>query len=122
VGPAWYHAISAFDDKLILMRTDPALSPPGADVPGLDVLSENAVEHGPDPFLLAEQRLFLRIHDALRIIDVSNPDVPVPSAVFQTNGALSHPSCENGELLVAAGRYGILQIDLDTDNLLDAAP
>jgi hypothetical protein len=121
-GRPWYHAVGAFDDTLILMRMGPAPSPPGADVPGFDVLSENAVEHSPDPFLLAEQRLFLRHYDALQIIDVSNPALPVPRATFLTNGSFSNPLFENGELLLAAGTYGIVQIDLDTDNLLDATP
>ncbi len=121
-GRPWYHAVGAFDDTLILMRMGPAPSPPGADVPGFDVLSEKAVEHGPDPFLLAEQRLFLRHYDALQIIDVSSPALPVPRATFLTNGDFSDPLLENGELLLAAGTSGILQIDLDTDNLLDATP
>jgi LVIVD repeat len=121
-GRPWYHALGAFDDKLSLMHMGPATSPPGAGVPGFDVLSEKAVEHVPEPFLLAEHRLFLRNYDGLQIIDVSDPAAPVPMAFFQANGALSNPLCENGELLVAAGRWGILQIDLDTDNLLDAAP
>jgi hypothetical protein len=46
----------------------------------------------------------------------------VRGTFFQANGVLSNPLCENGELLVAAGSWGILQIDLDTDNLLDATP
>jgi hypothetical protein len=121
-GRPWGHALGAFDDKLLLMRMGATTSQPHLGLPDFIIMSEKAVEHGPEPFLLAEQRLLLRIFDGLEIIDVSDPAAPVPRAFFQTNGALAELVLEGGELLTAAGRYGVLRIDLDTDNLLDAAP
>ena len=118
----WYDPSGAFDDKLTLMRITRTLPPMHAGILGFDVLSENALERRPEPYLLAGQRLLLRLYGGLAVIDVSDPAAPVARAFFQAKGALSHFALDNRELLIAAGQYGVLQLDLDADNLLDATP
>jgi hypothetical protein len=124
----WGTALGAFDDTLTLLRAEagaPVGALPGdfAVLPGdFAVLSQSAVAVGPTLGGLAAGRLFLDVIAGLQVIDIVNPKAPVARAFFPHVRPLARALVEQGELVFAGGALGILQFDLDTENLPGAAP
>ncbi|KYF93623.1 hypothetical protein BE18_51025 [Sorangium cellulosum] len=87
---------------------------------GFDVLSETPVDRWMTlmPYA-AERRAFFNVYGGTLMVDYDDPRSPVAQAFF--HGASSPRVLldrARDEVVVAAGRYGIHQLDLDASNLL----
>jgi hypothetical protein len=113
----WGEAIGAFDHTLSLLRLS---GPPASGQPGLlgfQTLSESTLATEQPLADIIPGRVFLRAFGGRLMIDISNPVHPVLKAFLPLDAIMGAALYQDGKMLVPAGRNGIIEHDLATDNL-----
>jgi hypothetical protein len=95
------------------------LAPAGGG--GFDVRSDAPIQWQGTPYATAANRAFFQVAGGVLMLDVENPGQPLGQAYFQTLYQRSEVVIGDNDVLLAAGRYGIHQLDLCTSNLRPAS-
>ncbi|TKD03782.1 hypothetical protein E8A74_24635 [Polyangium fumosum] len=96
------------------------LKPKSGNNNTFEVLSNVKRPSGASLISVAERRAFFSLNSGVLMADLDNPAMPTSTAFFPGQNWYYSvaPVIDDDEVLIAAGRYGVHEADLDTHNLL----
>ncbi len=113
-GPLWSYDYGSNDDIENVQKLT-LLEPRG---PGLVAVSEIEVDRWANLRTMAHNRALFQVPGGILIFDVEDPTDPHAQAYFATRGWPANFVIDEGRIIFAAGRYGIYDFALDSNNLL----